>query len=69
MTQPYKPGYYVENRYFGFNIGQANARAKWLHREYGRPVAVRYLDSLKRLRTVEVYGTEPVQSCETEHER
>lgn len=55
---PSKPGYYVEDRHFGFNIGQAKARAKWLSQEYGRPIPVRYVDSMKQCHTVEVFGIE-----------
>ena len=40
-----KPGYYVEDRYYGFSIAQAQARAAHLTREYGRDVPVRYVSS------------------------
>jgi len=65
--KPRKPGYYVEGQYYGFNIGQANARARNLNVQYGRPVAVKYLDSLKMLTTVEMFGAQ-IPRCETEEE-
>ena len=40
-----KPGYYVEDRYYGFSIAQAFARAAHLTREFGREVRVRYVSS------------------------
>lgn len=45
-----KPGYYVEDRYYGFNIAQAQARARHLTHEYGRPVLLEYVasDGIKR---------------------
>jgi hypothetical protein len=45
-----RPGYYVGEQYFGFNIAQAQARAAHLTREYGRPVPLEYVasDGVKR---------------------
>ncbi len=40
-----RPGYYVEGRYFGFNIAQAQARAAFLTQEYGRSVRAVYVAS------------------------
>jgi hypothetical protein len=40
-----RPGYYVEGRYYGFNIAQAQARAEFLTKEYGREVLASYIGS------------------------
>jgi dihydroorotase-like cyclic amidohydrolase len=45
MKKPKRPGYYVEDRYYGFNIAQAQARAAHLTREYGREVHAVYVSS------------------------
>lgn len=37
-----RPGYYVENRYYGVRRAQAIARANYLTKLYGRPVAVQW---------------------------
>ena len=51
-----KPGYYVEGRHYGFNIAQARARAQFLTTEYGRPVALTYVDQRGNVLEVEVFG-------------
>jgi hypothetical protein len=38
-----RPGYYVEGRYYGFNIAQAQARAAHLTKEFGREVGMVYV--------------------------
>lgn len=35
-----RPGYYVEGRHFADRYHQANARARWLAQEYGRPIDI-----------------------------
>ena len=51
-----KPGYYVEGRHYGFSIAQARARAEFLAREFGRPVALTYVDQRGQVLEVEVFG-------------
>jgi regulator of extracellular matrix RemA (YlzA/DUF370 family) len=45
MKKHKRPGYYVEDRYYGFSIAQAQARAAHLTREYGRQVTAVYVSS------------------------
>lgn len=35
-----RPGYYVENQWFGDRFHQARARAAYLAAEYGRPIDI-----------------------------
>lgn len=37
-----RPGYYVEDRYYGMRLAQATARANHLSKLYGRPVTVQW---------------------------
>ena len=58
MSKHAKPGYYVEGRHYGFNIAQARARAQFLAREFGRPVALTYTDQRGRILEVDVFGNQ-----------
>jgi hypothetical protein len=39
-----RPGYYVENQWFGERFHQARARAAFLAAEYGRPVDLKRVE-------------------------
>ena len=57
-------GYYVEGRYYGTAVSQAEARARELSRQYGRPVDVTFAEpggGIERVLTC-VAGTRGVRS-------